>query len=214
MAVADASYKFSFIDIGAYGSESDAHVFLASEFGKNIIDDQLDFPEDAVISGVKLPFFFVADDAFPLGKRIMKPYGGKTLTDEQQIFNNRLSRARRCVENAFGILCSRWLCLKRTMFCSPDRAQNIVMACCYLHNYFMNNHRISYCPPQYADSYDLNGKLIEGEWRKNIKQNQNSLFENFISSCKGRQSDIGKHVREKIKNYVNSVEGSVPWQTK
>lgn len=122
MAVADANYKFTYLDIGAYGSEGDANIFSSSKFGQNVFNDKMNFPEDATINGEKCPFVFLADDAFPLCKRIIKPYGGKqNLSDEERIFNYRLSRARRCVENAFGLLCWKWMCLKRTMLCSPER---------------------------------------------------------------------------------------------
>lgn len=92
MAVADASYKFIYIDVGAYGSEGDSTVFRSSEFGKALALGSLNLPDNARINGVKLPFFFVADDAFPLHSRIMKPYvpkRGCTLTDKERIFNYR-----------------------------------------------------------------------------------------------------------------------------
>ena len=38
----------------------------------------------------------------------MKPYAQRQLTKEQRVFNYRLSRGRRIVENAFGILGQRW----------------------------------------------------------------------------------------------------------
>jgi hypothetical protein len=50
----------------------------------------------------------VGDDAFPLKTYSLKPYLHRTLTYEQNIFNYRLSRARRIVENVFGILASRF----------------------------------------------------------------------------------------------------------
>ena len=49
-------------------------------------------------------------------------------------FNYRLSRARRVVENAFGILANRFRCMHTTMCMDPDRVDLIVMACCILHN--------------------------------------------------------------------------------
>jgi hypothetical protein len=43
----------------------------------------------------KLPFvIIVADDAFPITNRIMKPYPKRGLSYSQKIFNYRLSRAR------------------------------------------------------------------------------------------------------------------------
>ena len=212
-AVADANYKFMYLDVGAYGSEGDANIFSCSEFGQAILSDGLDFPENAQVGNVRVPYFFIGDDAFPLSRRIMKPYGGKTrLSEAETIFNYRLSRARRCVENAFGILCAKWLCLKRTMFCKPERAQKIVVACCLLHNYLLTMTN-SYCPHFYGDHLDANGSLVEGEWRSRISEiSDTTMFFANLDSYRGRQSDIGKQVRETIKNYVTSPEGAVEWQ--
>ncbi|XP_055922968.1 putative nuclease HARBI1 [Eupeodes corollae] len=160
MAIADANYKFVYIDVGAHGSEGDANVFASTNIGKATLQDNLPFPEDMVVGNEKLPFFFVADDAFPLCKRIVKPYApsrAKKLANEERIANYRISRARRCVENSFGILSCKWLCLSRTMFCNPDRAQKIISACCFIHNYLITNNKETYCPSKMTDYYDETG---------------------------------------------------------
>ncbi|XP_062556918.1 putative nuclease HARBI1 [Armigeres subalbatus] len=135
LAVCDATYRFTYVDVGAYGSEGDCNIFRNSQFGRNVLNDRFPFPANAMLNGVSLPFFFVADDAFPLCKRIMKPFNNKNMPTEEVIYNYRLSRARRCIENAFGLLCTKWACLKKTLYCGPDRAQKIMAACCMLHNF-------------------------------------------------------------------------------
>lgn len=47
----------------------------------------------------------------------------------------RLSRARRIVENAFGIMSHTWRILLSRIHTDPVTANNIVLACCVLHNY-------------------------------------------------------------------------------
>lgn len=77
----------------------------------------------------------MGDEAFPLMDNLMKPFSRKTLNEEQAIFNYRLSRARRIVENAFGILASRFRILLREINLSPEKATLIVQACSHLHNF-------------------------------------------------------------------------------
>lgn len=132
LAVADARYRFIYVNIGAYGHEGDSTLFALSDFGKRLYAEQLDLPDDAMIGNEKLPFFVIGDDAFAMGRRLIKPFvplKGARLTEDQRIFNYRLSRARRVVENAFGIMASKWRVLSRTMTCNPERAKKIVNAC-------------------------------------------------------------------------------------
>lgn len=209
----DASYKFTYFDLGAYGSEGDAGIFHNSTFGEGVLNEKLPFPKNTTVNGTKLPFVFVGDDAFPLTKRIMKPFSLKRkLSKEEIIFNYRLSRARRCIENTFGIMSSKWQCLKRTMFCRPERAQKIAAACCYLHNYLIQEKVNEYCPPNFADRLDIEGNLVEGEWRKKVSDN--SILYSSLENSTQRPSKYEKQIRNTLMDYFNSKLGEVPWQSK
>ena len=52
----------------------------------------------------QLPFYLVGDEIFALKPWLLQPYPGKNIKEEESIFNYRLSRARRVIENCFGIL--------------------------------------------------------------------------------------------------------------
>ncbi|WAR29100.1 hypothetical protein MAR_002668, partial [Mya arenaria] len=63
-----------------------------------------------------------------------RPYPHRHLARDERIFNYRCSRARRVVENAFGILANRFRCLLTTLGMRPSTVTKTVMACMTLHN--------------------------------------------------------------------------------
>lgn len=141
LAVADANYKFLYIDVGKTGRSGDSGVYEASPLKEAINNKELPIPEPAALphdrSGNTLPYFFVGDDAFALNESMMKPYrlGKQRGTWCQEVFNYRLSRARRIIENVFGILVHRFRCLITPLQQEPEVATEITMACCVLHNF-------------------------------------------------------------------------------
>lgn len=82
-----------------------------------------------------MPYVFVGDEAFPLKDNMMRPYPGKDLPQRKAVFNYRLGRAGRVVENSFGILASRWRILRRPILASPTKATLITQAAVALHNF-------------------------------------------------------------------------------
>ncbi|XP_011194837.2 uncharacterized protein LOC105220119 [Zeugodacus cucurbitae] len=109
MALADANYCFTYVTIGAKGSGSNGGVFNECKFYEKLQNNQLNIPPNRPLLNIEkeIPFVIVADDA-------MMP---------ERIFNYRLSRARRIIENAFGIASARFRCLRTTMNFSPQKLQ-------------------------------------------------------------------------------------------
>ena len=77
MALVDADYKFTFVDIGNYGSQSDGAVFKHSNFGQKFINGELDIPRPKALpnypQGGVLPHCIVGDEAFPCHMDLMRP---------------------------------------------------------------------------------------------------------------------------------------------
>lgn len=169
LATCDANYTFTFVDVGAYGSQSDGGVFGNSFIGRALSRDGFNLPQPKLLenSNVSFPHFFVGDAAFPLKRYMMKPYPGRDISEKQEYFNMRLSRARRTIENAFGILTARWRILRVTMNLAPDSAEKIVKACTVLHNFVKLNDG-SYCPPDFADRM-VENSVVEGLWRTQVR---------------------------------------------
>ena len=110
---------------------------MKSEMGELIETQKNGFPETAKHSTCDfdpLPYFLVGDEIFPLKTWLMRPYPG-SLDNEHRISNYRLSRARRTIGNAFGILCACWRTFYTPIRAKVENVENFVLACLALHNY-------------------------------------------------------------------------------
>ncbi len=137
MAMPDAFCRFTWVNIGARGAGSDSLIFQNTPLGKKIINDDCDLPEDECPKGqetsdrfdTQLPYVFVGDEAFSLRRNLMHPYPGgqnEILPNKQWRFNYRLSRARRTVEGAYGILAARFRFLKWVVEIQPKSYRKLL----------------------------------------------------------------------------------------
>ena len=78
---------------------------------------------------------------------------------KQMIFNYRLSRARRTIENAFGILSARWRKFHTPIRANIENIGKYVLACLCLQNYLRLTDNAFYCQAGFFDSFDENGNL-------------------------------------------------------
>ena len=213
MAICDARYCFTLVDIGGYGRENDAGLLSQSPFGQALEKgrETLNIPSPEHVGPFNLPYVFVGGKIFPLKPWLMKPYPGKNLDEPRRIYNYRQSRARRTIENSFGILAARWRVFRRPIRAAIETVEGIVKAAVCLHNYLRlidNTHNI---PAGFVDKEDDSGDIIPGDWR-NIVRNDDGGLTSFNQIGSNRYGFEANRAREDFLKYFNSAEGSVSWQ--
>lgn len=130
----------------------------------------------------------------------------RMLTESERIFNYRLSRGRRLVENVFGIISSKLHVLKTKMAFTVDHCVNIVRAICILHNILRKLCGQSYMPPGSFDTEDINYEIVPGTWR------DAEQLQSLRPTTSRNHLKIAKETRQKLTDYLVSEAGAVPWQ--
>ena len=218
MAVCDARYSFTLFNVGERGSNNDSGILQASAFGNAFEDGLFNIPPPEKIPGCELdvvPYFLVGDEIFPLKNWLLRPYPGTkkgTLTEPKSVFNYRLSRARRVIENTFGILVARWRIFRAPIKASVENIDKYVLATLSLHNYLRQTENAGYCPLGFVDREDADGNIKPGEWRSEV-QSGNALLPLKRKRHNTRYTDSAITLRDSLKTYLNGP-GSVPWQVK
>ncbi|XP_011701002.1 PREDICTED: putative nuclease HARBI1, partial [Wasmannia auropunctata] len=176
LALVDAHYQFIYINVGINGRVSDGGVFRDSDFAKFLNNPQnsLNIPLDKPLPGMNesVSYVILADAAFPLQNHILKPYSSRNLTHDEQIFNYRLSRGRRVVENTFGILANRFRVLLTEIYLPVETVQNVTLACCALHNY-LTKENAAYLHGAIDIENVENHTIMLAAWRSNNSQLRN-----------------------------------------
>ena len=204
MALVDHDYRLTYIDIGQYGSNSDRAVFKDSEFGTAFMNDQLDVPDPIHFPNFPasgpVRYCFVADEAFPLRCDLMRPFPRETacLSQDELVFNYRLSRARRIVENAFGILVQRWRIFSRKLNLLPDNVDSIIKACVVLNNFLRGRKDLNELSQQ------LNPDNVPFLW------DDGAILD--LDRRGYKSSTAAKAIRNIYKNFFRRPEGQVTWQ--
>lgn len=214
MAICDANYCFTMFDVGQFGSNNDSGVLANSDMGAGFEYDQFKVPKKSFVNEEtgSLPYFLVGDEIFPLKSWLMRPYPGADLScEKKKIYNYRQSRARRVIENSFGILSTRWRIFHKPIKATVANTENYTLACLSLHNYLRQTDNAMYTPSGFIDSENKDGTIKEGEWRST--NNEDSALRRINPVRGSRYPKNAIEVRESLKEYVNSESGSVPWQT-
>ena len=154
----DPRYTFLSVDVGAYGRQSDSEVFSQYNLYQHLESGSFPFPHPKQIAGTatKLPYVILGDQGYPLKDYLMRPYStdNAAVCHEIEVYNYRHSRARRTVECAFGILVSKWRCLKTELQVSPEHVDKLVSAACLFHNLIIDKEGIDEATLQKIKSSD------------------------------------------------------------
>ncbi|CAH1970967.1 unnamed protein product [Acanthoscelides obtectus] len=154
----DHDYCFKYVDIGSYGRNFDGGVFQASSLYP-VLENRSLLPEGGLLVG---------DDAFPLKTYLLKRYPDEPAIAEK-IYSYRFTRARRIVENAFGILVSRFRVLAKPIQLQEETAIKMIRTTCVLHNWLHKSSLHTYTPPGSIDYEDIvNFTTNLGTWRSEI----------------------------------------------
>lgn len=199
MAVVNADYQFLYVDVGAEGRMSDGGVFAHCSLSEALATGCLHIPAPKKLlpqHHSSVPYYLICDDAFPLKEYMMKPFSKRSLTEAERICNYRFSRARRVVENAFGILAAVFRVLHTPILLQPEKAEKVVLAVCVLHNFLRERCRSEY-QAALRRSEDLRTD-VDGLVPLQASKNNNS-------------TNSAKEVRILLQNYF-VTEGRVAWQ--
>ncbi|KAG8230201.1 hypothetical protein J437_LFUL009881 [Ladona fulva] len=124
----------------------------------------------------------------------MKPFPFKNQPAPNRIFNYRLSRARRVVENVFGLLASRFRILRNTILLQPEKVITVVSAIVCIHNFLISrNSNQIYLPPGTFDQ--------ENELEISTNESSTSSLLSLETFSGHNYSNASKEVREEFKNY-------------
>lgn len=140
---------FTMIETGYAGRNSDGGIFSASALKYWIQRDKFDIPPPSLLTynenGSSFPYYFIANEAFPLLRLLMRHYPQRILDNVKWMYNYRLSRGWKTIECTFAMACEKFSVLKCPIrIRDPQNVNFVIKAACVVHNYVRNIEGIQY----------------------------------------------------------------------
>ena len=185
MVLAGPNYEVVWCNVGMNGRVSDGGVWNRSCLGQtvenNVSDLNFSSPERLPHRTMDCPYVIIGDDAFALKPNLMKPFLQQDLYMQSRVCNYRVSRARRVVENVFGILANRWRVFGYPICLKPSNVELIAVPAITLHNWLIiGGCRHAYAPHALADHIDPTGRIVPGSWRDDVTVGSVCLYRSWL----------------------------------
>lgn len=214
-ALVDADYKFLYANVGCQGRISDGGVFANSSLCRMLYNNDLNLPDKKPLPGriMPVPYFFLGDDAFPLQTNILKPYDGNHAKGSpKRVYNYRMCRGRRVVENVFGQLTKQFKIFNKPIQLNPQKVTIVTLACIHLFNYVKRHGIIQ---QNEYDTGNSRGEINPGDWRREPREN--NLFADLprqdnTHSLEVTRTQSPEVIRTELVQYFLSDVGRLPWQ--
>ena len=196
----DARYRFIAIDVGVYGKQSGGGIFCHSSPYQLPSSNNFNMPNarKLPLSDMEQPFVILGDKAYPLLSYLMRPYPRRQLTESWRLFNYHLSRGRRVVEIAFGILAGKWRILNKPIETSPHMVDRIVKCICVLHNTVIGREGVD------------EASLLELQNQEDSFSTSHDEPECQVTRSNNRSDLRARKVRDAFTVYFNSDMGRLP----
>ena len=127
-AVCDSSYKFLCLSAKCVGSTHDSLAHAVSKLGQFL--DQ---------KGLNGEFWIDRDEAYTCTESLITPVSKSEAGEDEDAFNYYLSQMRIHIEQAFGMLVSKWAILQSPLGYSIQRCTRIIACTICLHNWCLEN---------------------------------------------------------------------------
>nr|XP_023011714.1 protein ALP1-like isoform X1 [Leptinotarsa decemlineata] len=201
LACCDADGLFTIIEPGFAGRNSDGGIFKASAMNYWLTHGGFDIPLLSPLgydeTDSLFPYYFVADEAFPLSRNLLRPYSSRPLDNVKRIFNYRLNRGSKTIECEFGMAAEKFAVLNGPIRCrDPTTVNNIIRAPSILHNFVRKGEGIQYYPQ---------GEIYEIVEKPNNIETQDLVIHEASSVT---------NLRNYLANYFLSPRTCLPWQWK
>lgn len=180
----DHRLRFTFVSIVTPGSSHDSMAYQLSSLYEFLNKESGSLPDGMWVAG---------DAAYVCSSRLLTPWSGKNLPAHKDCFNYWLSSARVHIEQAFGVLVGRWGILWRSLRVSVDKASQIALVCCKLHNFIIE--RTQSCNMASNDPSDVTGHEMEVH-----------LQDECVPDEQGRRRDLERSdLRELLTNNLKEM---------